>query len=100
MNDTANNAYTFGTATLEIIVLIAGAFILGALLCYLLRLLGLCCRRRKSPAAAETLQDRQSGEADFAAHCCCLPQPARCSLGGPHFALEWRTAPMKRTSTA
>lgn len=35
--------YTFGTATLEIILLVIAAFLLGMLLCWLLRKLGICC---------------------------------------------------------
>ena len=37
--------YTFGTASLEILILLATAFILGAVLCYALKAAGLCCRR-------------------------------------------------------
>lgn len=35
--------YTFGTASLEIVLLLLGAFLLGMLLCWLLRKLGICC---------------------------------------------------------
>lgn len=38
-----NPAYTFGTASLEIIILLLLAFLLGMLLCWLLRKMGLCC---------------------------------------------------------
>ncbi|PID50642.1 MAG: hypothetical protein CR991_00285 [Proteobacteria bacterium] len=39
--------YTFGTASLEILILLAVAFILGALLCYVLKAQGWCCRQRE-----------------------------------------------------
>ena len=45
--DTANTPYTFGMATGEIITLLLLAFLLGMLLCWLLRQMGLCCRPRK-----------------------------------------------------
>ncbi len=51
MNDTANQAYTYSTASMEIILLLLGAFILGALLCKLLKMAGLCCRRAPQPEA-------------------------------------------------
>ncbi len=35
--------YTFGVASLEIVLLLLGAFLLGMLLCWLLRKLGICC---------------------------------------------------------
>lgn len=38
-----NTEYTFGIASLEIIILLLLAFILGMLLCWLLRRMGLCC---------------------------------------------------------
>lgn len=38
--------YTFGTASLEIIVLLVVAFLLGMLLCWLSRTLGICCTGR------------------------------------------------------
>jgi len=38
-----NPDYTFGTATLEIILMLLAAFVLGMLLCWLLRKLGICC---------------------------------------------------------
>jgi predicted flap endonuclease-1-like 5' DNA nuclease len=47
MNQT-NPDYTFGTASLEIILLTLGAFLLGMLLCWLLRKMGICCRPRVS----------------------------------------------------
>lgn len=45
MNQTSAD-YTFGTASLEIILLLLGAFLLGMLLCWLLRKMGLCCKVR------------------------------------------------------
>lgn len=45
--------YTFGTASLEILILLATAFILGALLCYALKAAGLCCRRREEMGEQE-----------------------------------------------
>jgi hypothetical protein len=51
MNVTANNAYTFGMATWEIIILLLLAFFLGMLLCWLLRKMGICCSTpQKSPS--------------------------------------------------
>jgi predicted flap endonuclease-1-like 5' DNA nuclease len=47
MNQT-NPDYTFGTASLEIILLSLGAFLLGMLLCWLLRKMGVCCKPRVS----------------------------------------------------
>ncbi len=47
MNDLTSNDYNIAAASLEIIVLMLGAFVLGAMLCYVLRLLGLCCRKQK-----------------------------------------------------
>lgn len=38
-----NTDYTFGIASLEIVLLLLGAFLLGMLLCWLLRKLGICC---------------------------------------------------------
>ncbi len=38
-----NPDYTFGTASLEIILMVLAAFLLGMLLCWLLRKMGLCC---------------------------------------------------------
>lgn len=43
----ANSDYTFGIASLEIVLLLLGAFLLGMLLCWLLRKLGLCCRAQR-----------------------------------------------------
>ena len=43
MNAT-NPEYTFSIASFEIILLSIGAFLLGTLLCWLLRRLGICCR--------------------------------------------------------
>lgn len=45
MNETTNHAYTFGTASLEIALLLIGSFVLGALVCYVLKRLGLCCKK-------------------------------------------------------
>lgn len=36
--------YTFGIASVEIILLLLGAFLLGMLLCWLLRKMGICCK--------------------------------------------------------
>ncbi|EIJ32976.1 hypothetical protein Thini_0318 [Thiothrix nivea DSM 5205] len=44
--NTANSSYTFGMATGEIITLLLFSFLVGALLCWILRGLGLCCRQR------------------------------------------------------
>ncbi|MEN9503161.1 MAG: neuroblast differentiation-associated protein isoform [Pseudomonadota bacterium] len=44
MNQNTNMAYTFDMASIEIISLVLLAFILGTLLCWLLRRLGICCR--------------------------------------------------------
>lgn len=57
MNDLMGNNYTITTASVEIILLVSGAFLLGAMLCYLLRLLGLCCRRPKSVNSIGTARD-------------------------------------------
>lgn len=57
MNDLMGNNYTITTASFEIILLVSGAFLLGAMLCYLLRLLGLCCRRPKSVNNISTARD-------------------------------------------
>lgn len=45
MNETTHSAYTFGTASLEIVLLLIGCFVLGALLCYVLKKMGLCCKK-------------------------------------------------------
>ena len=45
MNQT-NPDYTFGIASWEIILLLLGAFLLGMLLCWLLRKMGICCTAR------------------------------------------------------
>ena len=42
-----NSEYSFSVASLEIIIALSAAFIAGALLCYLLRLVGSCCRHPK-----------------------------------------------------
>ncbi|WP_298608489.1 hypothetical protein [uncultured Thiothrix sp.] len=49
MNETTNSAYTFGTASFEIILLLIGCFALGALLCYVLKKMGLCCKKSVKP---------------------------------------------------
>ncbi|UJS22750.1 hypothetical protein [Thiothrix winogradskyi] len=50
--------YTFGTASLEIVLLLLGAFLLGMLLCWLLRKLGICCANHvintKEPSLGHT----------------------------------------------
>lgn len=46
------NTFTFGTAVLEITLMLLGAFILGAATCSLLKKLGICCKN--------TLADEQS----------------------------------------
>lgn len=45
MNQT-NPDYTFGIASFEIILLLLASFLLGMLLCWLLRKMGLCCTAR------------------------------------------------------
>ena len=45
--NTANTPYTFGMATGEIISLLLLSFVIGILLCRLLRQMGICCRPRK-----------------------------------------------------
>jgi predicted flap endonuclease-1-like 5' DNA nuclease len=45
MNQT-NPDYTFGIASWEIILLLLGSFLLGMLLCWLLRKMGICCATR------------------------------------------------------
>lgn len=57
MNDLMGNDYTITIASVEIILLVLGAFLLGAALCYLLRLLGLCCRRPKPVTNTSTARD-------------------------------------------
>lgn len=49
MNQTPD--YTFGIASLEIILLLLGSFLLGMLLCWLLRKMGLCCAGRERDGA-------------------------------------------------
>lgn len=65
MNDSMGNDYSIITASFEIIVLVLGAFLLGAICCYLLRLSGLCCRRQKpatnANTAREALRNSQTG---------------------------------------
>ncbi len=45
--NTANTPYTFGIATGEIISLLLLSFVIGILLCRLLRQMGICCRPKK-----------------------------------------------------
>lgn len=59
MNETTNTAYTFGTASLEIVLLLIGAFVLGAVLCYLLKKMGLCC---KKPATLTVTEEAETLE--------------------------------------
>lgn len=53
-----NNDYSFSIASLEIIIALSAAFIIGALLCYLLRLLGRLFRGR--PAEPESIAVQQN----------------------------------------
>lgn len=53
MNETTNSAYTFGTASFEIALLLIGCFLLGALLCYVLKKIGLCCKKHTKPIVLE-----------------------------------------------
>jgi predicted flap endonuclease-1-like 5' DNA nuclease/gas vesicle protein len=53
--NTANLSYTFGMASGEIILLLLLSFLLGMLLCWLLRASGLCCRRRKPHTSGYTV---------------------------------------------
>jgi len=55
VNETTNQAYTFGTASFEIALLLIGCFLLGALVCFVLKKLGLCCKKTKlaSPPVIE-----------------------------------------------
>lgn len=48
MSETSNQAYTFGTASLEVVLMLVGAFLVGALVCYLLKKMGLCCKKTAS----------------------------------------------------
>lgn len=61
MNETSNQTYTFGMASIEILLLLVGAFVVGALLCYLLKKMGLCCKTKK--LAETTLIAAESTEA-------------------------------------
>lgn len=65
MNDLTSSDYTIGSAGFEIILLVAGTFLLGAMFCYLLRMLGLCCRKKQSAipvhSARDALQNSQAG---------------------------------------
>lgn len=53
MNETSNHAYTFGTASIEILLLLVGAFLIGALVCYILKKMGWCCRKKKVDTVVE-----------------------------------------------
>lgn len=55
MSQLSSANYDLSIASLEIILLLAAAFLGGALLCYLLRLSGLCCRRKKVVSGNESL---------------------------------------------
>ncbi|MEZ5536219.1 MAG: hypothetical protein R3F02_11430 [Thiolinea sp.] len=80
MSQLTSGSYDLSIASLEIILLVAGAFIAGALLCYLLRLLGLCCRRRKSADREVPLQpvsNRSTQRHQDPIMEPILPQPAR-----------------------
>lgn len=58
MNETTNHTYTFGTASIEILLLLVGAFLLGALVCYLLKKAGLCCTKKAivTPLTEESVE--------------------------------------------
>lgn len=56
MNQT-NPDYTFGTASIEIILLLLGSFLLGMLLCWLLHKLGLCCAGSREAYEEEEYPD-------------------------------------------
>ncbi|WMP18159.1 hypothetical protein [Thiothrix lacustris] len=65
-----NADYTFGIASMEIVLLLLGAFLLGMLLCSLLRKMGICCTTRNSntqqapiplSTATATLTNTQEG---------------------------------------
>ncbi|MDQ5768158.1 hypothetical protein [Thiothrix subterranea] len=49
--------YTFGLASLEIVLLLLGAFLLGMLLCWLLRKLGICCASHALNTREPSLSD-------------------------------------------
>lgn len=59
MNQTSPD-YTFGIASLEIILLALGAFLLGTLLCWLLRKIGLCCKAPSIDASGTMAWERNS----------------------------------------
>lgn len=63
MNDLTSD-YNVSAASFEIILLVVGAFLLGAMFCYLLRMLGLCCRKKKaiipSNSALDALHSSQA----------------------------------------
>ena len=50
--------YTFGTASLEIILMLLAAFALGTLLCQALRRMGVCCSTPALVANDKTFNDR------------------------------------------
>ena len=61
-----NADYTFGIASVEIILLLLGAFLLGMLLCWLLRKMGICCKTRNlnvehRPSSASVSSNTQEG---------------------------------------
>ena len=51
-----NNDYSFSAASFEIIIALSTAFIIGALLCYLLRLIGRLFRGKPQAAEAHMQQ--------------------------------------------
>lgn len=55
-----NPDYTFGIASLEIIILLLVAFLLGMLLCSLLRTLGICCSGRDSDNSNHRVENASS----------------------------------------
>ena len=64
MNQT-NPDYTFGLATLEIVLLTLGCFLLGMLLCWLLRKIGICCRREQATAVSMAWERNETSEASW-----------------------------------
>ena len=50
--------YTFGTASLEVILMLLAAFALGTLLCQALRRMGVCCSTPALVANDRTFNDR------------------------------------------
>lgn len=63
MSETSNQAYTFGTASLEVVLMLVGAFLVGALVCYLLKKMGLCC---KKTASSDSVLTADKNDADAA----------------------------------